>query len=103
MNEFERSVRKKLKEFGPANRIYLKKNYSYEIFGKHNLTDDEINVLFDMKKIIAIYHNLAFEERIDAEIQISKIKKIKVIFQFEPFVNGKKQEGKVGIITAFSL
>lgn len=101
MNEFEREVRQKLKMYGQDNKIYLKERYEHEIFHKHNIQDEEISLLFDMKKVSKISKNIAFEERINAEIDISKTKKIKVIFQFEPMIKGEKQIGKVGIITAF--
>ena len=101
MNEFEIEVRQKLKAYGQENKIYLKERYEHEIFHKHNIQDEEINLLFDMKKVAKISKNIAFEERINAEIDISKTKKIKIIFQFDPMVKGEKQIGKVGIITAF--
>lgn len=101
MNEFEREVRQKLKMYGQENKIYLKERYEHEIFHKHNIQDEEIRLLFNMKKVTKINKNIAFEERINAEIDISKTKKIKVIFQFDPIVKGEKQIGKVGIITAF--
>ena len=103
MNEFERQVRQRLKSIGMENKIYLKENPQYEIFQKHNLTDEEINLLFDMKKISRITANIAFDERINAEIDISKTKKIKIIFQFDPIIKGEKKVGKVGIITAFVI
>lgn len=104
MNAFEIGVRQKLRKLGPENKKYLKKNYKYEIFIKHNLQDYEVEYLFDMKKIEKIYPNLAFQdERIDAEVNISKEKKIKVIFQFDPIYKGKRLKDKVGIITAFTV
>ena len=103
MNEFERSVRQKLKAMGVENKLYLKEKYEYEIFQRHGIEDEEINLLFDMKKITRITQNIAFDERIDAEIDVSKTRKIKVILQFDPIMKGQKQIGKVGIITAFSI
>ena len=104
MEEFERKIRQKLKASGPDNKIYLKKDYAYEIFSKHNIRDYEVDFLFDMKKIIKIYQNLAFpEERMDAEINARKNRKIKIIFMFDPIVKGKKLKDKVGIITVFSI
>lgn len=100
---FEREIRQRLKEHSSEDKIYLKKNYLYEIFTRHTIRDDEVNYLFDMKKIITIYPNLAFSERIDAEINADKNRRIKIIFQFDPFVQGKKLTGKVGIITAFVI
>ncbi len=86
------------------NRIYLKKNYHHEIFERHGVTEQEIDFLFDKKKRIKITQNTAFhEERIDAEINAGKGRKIKIIFMFDPTVQGKEQKGKVGIITAFTL
>lgn len=101
MNEFERQVRQKLKAYGQENKIYLKERYEHEIFHKHNIQDEEINLLFDMKKVTKINKSIAFEERINAEIDISKTKKLKIIFQFDPLIKGQKLIGKVGIITAF--
>ena len=101
MNEFEREVRQKLKAYGQENKVYLKERYEHEIFHKHNIQDEEINLLFDLKKVSKISRNIAFEERINAEIDISKTKRIRVIFQFDPILKGEKQIGKVGIITAF--
>ena len=103
MNEFERSVRQKLKAMGKENKLYLKEKYEYEIFQRHGIQDEEINLFFDMKKVTRITPNIAFDERIDAEINVSKTRKIKVIFQFDPIMKGQKQIGKVGIITAFSI
>jgi len=103
MDDFERQVRQRLKKLGFENKVYLKKNYDHEIFTKHDIGDDEINYLFDMKKIIKIYpDNLAFPgERIIADINASKNKKFSIIFQFDPNLNEKKLKGKVGIITAY--
>ena len=56
-----------------------------------------------MKKIIEIYPNMAFEERIDAIINADKNKKIKIIFQFDPILNKEKLKSKVGIVTAFPI
>ncbi|KHO49683.1 MAG: hypothetical protein QT02_C0004G0066 [archaeon GW2011_AR9] len=103
IDEFERVVRIRLKTYTPVDKIYLKKNYVYEIFDKHNLQDSEIDLLFDMKRIIRIYPNLAFNDRIDAEINIAKNRKIKVIFIFDPVINGKIIQRKMGIITAFLI
>lgn len=103
MNEFERRIRQQLKRSGIESKVYLKERYEYEILHKHNPTDEEINLLFDMKKIMRITPNIAFDERIDAEIDVSKLKKIKVIFQFDPTIKGEKKIGKVGIITAFPI
>ena len=104
MQEFERKIRQKLKNIGPDNKIYLKKNYAYEIFSKHNVKDYEVDYLFDMKKIITISQNLAFpEERMDAEINARKNRKIKIIFMFDPIVKGKRLKDKIGIITAFTI
>ena len=103
MDLFTVQVKNRLAQIGPQNKVYLKSNYEYELFSRHNILDDEINLLFDPKKIQRIYPNIAFEERIDVEINISKKRLIKVIIQFDPFVNGVKQEGKVGIVTAFVL
>ena len=104
MEEFERKIRQKLKSIGPDNKIYLKDNYAYEIFSKHNVKDYEVDYLFDMKKIIAISQNLAFpEERMDAEINAGKNRKLKIIFMFDPMYKRKKLKDKVGIITAFPI
>ncbi len=104
MEEFERKIRQKLKNIGPDNKVYLKKNYAYEIFSKHNVNDYEVDYLFDMKKIIAITQNLAFpEERMDAEINAGKNRKLKIIFMFNPVFKGKRLKDKVGIITAFLI
>ena len=104
MEEFERKIRQKLKSIGPDNKVYLKDNYAYEIFSKHNVKDYEVDYLFDMKKIIKIYQNLAFpEERMDAEINAGKNRKIKIIFMFDPLVKGKRLKNKIGIITAFTI
>lgn len=103
MNEFEREVRQKLKMYGQENKIYLKERYEHEIFHKHNIQDEEINLLFDLKKVMKISPHTSFDDRIQAEIDVTKIKKIKVIFQFDPIVKGQKLIGKVGIITAFSI
>ncbi len=81
----------------------MKKNYQYELFERHNLSDEDINSIFDAKKILKLSVNVAFDDRIDAEVQIRKDEKIKVIFIFDPFVSSKKIEGKLGIITAFRL
>lgn len=68
------------------------------------MSDYEVDYLFDMKKIIIIYPNLAFpDQRIDAEINAGKGKRIKIIFQFDPYVGGELLENKIGIITAFSI
>lgn len=75
MNEFERQVRQKLRAYGQENKIYLKERYEHEIFHKHNIQDEEINLLFDMKKVTKISKSIAFEERINAEIDISNIPK----------------------------
>ena len=56
-----------------------------------------------MKRIIRIYPNIAFADRIDADVQAGKTKKIKIVFIFNPLVKEKVLSGKVGIITAFSL
>lgn len=102
MDVFERKVRVKLKGLTPDDKVYLKKNYAYEIFTKHHLSDDDINGLFDPKGIIRISPNVAFPEtRIDAEINVAKNKALKIIFLFDPVIQGKKLEGKIGIITAF--
>lgn len=103
IDNFERDVRQRLKERGTENKIYIKKRYQYEVFSKHTLSDEEINILFDMKKVIKISRNRAFDERIDAEVSISKNRKIKIIFQFDPIIQGKKHIGKVGIVTAFQI
>ena len=104
MEEFEKKIRQKLKNIDPDNKIYLKKNYAYEIFSKHNVKDYEVDYLFEMEKIIVISQNLAFpEQRIDAEINAGKNRKIKIIFMLDPIVKGKKLKDKVGIITAFPI
>lgn len=103
INEFERTVRQQLKSVNPQDKLYLKERYEYEIFHRHGVSDDEIKMLFDMKKITRITPNFAFNERIDAEIDVSKMKRIKIVFQFDPWLKGKKQEGRVGIITAFQI
>ena len=92
-----------MKKLSSEDRLYLKKNYVYEIFTKHGINDAEVAFLFDTKKIIKISPNLAFPERINAEINAGKNRKIKVIFIFDPLVNGKKTLGKVGIVTAFAI
>ncbi len=103
IDNFEHYVRQRLKELGTENKIYLKKRYQYEIFSKHSLSDEEIKLLFDMKKITKISQNRAFDERIDAEVSISKNRKIRIIFQFDPLIQGKKHSGKVGIVSAFRI
>lgn len=103
IDNLERDVRQRLKERGTENKIYLKKRYQYEIFSKHSLSDEEINLLFDMKKVTKISQNRAFDERIDVEVSINKNRKIRIIFQFDPVIQGKKYIGKVGIITAFRI
>lgn len=103
IDNLERDVRQRLKERGTENKIYLKKRYQYEIFSKHALSDEEINLLFDMKKVTKISQNRAFDERIDVEVSINKNRKIRIIFQFDPVIQGKKYVGKVGIITAFLI
>ena len=72
MDIFEKEVRSRLKNYNETNKVYLKKNYQYELFQKHNISDDEINFIFDMKKIIVIYPNAAFSERIDIIINSTK-------------------------------
>ena len=67
------------------------------------MTDEDINALFDHRKIMKLYKNVAFEERIDAEVQIRKNDKIKIIFVFDPLVSNRKIEGTIGIVTAFRL
>jgi len=104
MEEFERKIRQKLKSIGTDNQIYLKEDYAYVIFSKHKVKEYEVDYLFDMKKIIAITPNLAFpEERMDAEINAGKNRKLKIIFMFDPVFKGKKLKDKVGIITAFPI
>lgn len=104
INSFERNVREQLKQLNSEHKVYLKKNYAYEIFNKHAISDEEVDFLFDMKRVIQISPNIAFpHERIDAEINSGKNRKIKIIFTFDPVVKGEKLKGKVGIITAFSL
>ena len=102
MNEFERKIRARLRKLLPEDKVYLKKNYEYEIFSKHSINQEEINLLFDMKKIERIYPNMAFENRIDAEIAVNKTKRIKVIFIFSPKIEDKIL-GKIGIVTAFKF
>ncbi len=101
MDLFEKEVRNKLKFLSEDDKIYLKKNYIYELFQKHKIFDHEINAIFDPKKAIAIYPNAAFAERIDIEVVPAKGRTLKVIIQFDPFVRGLKMNGKLGIITAF--
>lgn len=102
--KFQNEIKQKLKSLGPDNKIFLKKNYTSEVFTKHGITEREIDFIFDNKKIIDIYPNIAFpDERVDIEISYSKNKQIKVIIQFDPVLAGKKQEGKVGIVTAFKI
>ena len=104
MKEFERKIRLKLKDMGPDDKVYLKENYIYEIFTKHNVKDHEVDDIFDMKKVVAITQNSAFpEERVDARINTGKNRKIKIIFSFDPVYKGKKLKDKVGIITAFPI
>ena len=97
-------MRERLKKLSSEHKVYLKKNYAYELFNKHGIHDEEINFLFDPKKILRISPNLAFpHERIDAEINAGKKRTIKIIFVFDPMVEGKKLPDKVGIITAFTI
>ncbi len=103
MDAFEKNVRNKLRSLSEKDKIYLKKNYRYEVFQKHNITDDEISFIFDQKKIIKIHPNTAFSERVDVEVNVSKGKTIKVIIQFDPILNGEKLSGKLGVITAFMI
>jgi len=102
MDEFERKVRQRLKELGPENKVFLKERYEHELFSKHGLEDQEINCLFDMKKLMRVYPDDAFPEtRIIGEINLSKKKKFEVIFMFDPILKGKVLKGKVGIVTAY--
>ncbi|MBI5393514.1 hypothetical protein HZA96_06620 [Candidatus Woesearchaeota archaeon] len=103
MDIFEKEVRNRLRNLDNNMKVYLKKNYKYEVFEKHNITDDEINFIFDMKKITKIYPNAAFPERVDIIINATKGKTIKVIIQFGPILKEEKLLGKVGIITAFKI
>lgn len=100
---FALDVKKRIKALGPDQKVYLKSNYEYEIHSRHGISDDEINLIFDPKKIRRIYPNAAFENRIDIELNVSKSRAIKVIIQFDPTIKGTQQPGKVGIITAFVL
>lgn len=103
IDPFEREVRKRLNVSSPESKIYLKQNYGYEIFIRHGIQDYEIDFLFDAKRIMRIYPHLAFADRIEAEINAGKNRIIKVIFCFDPVVNGCKLLGKIGIITAFKI
>lgn len=101
--DFVASIKERLSKFRSEDKEYLKTNYNYEIFQKHSITDEEVNFLFDKKKIIKIYPDIAFSDRIDVEINAAKGRTIKIIFTFEPEKDGKKLKGKIGIITAFPI
>ncbi|HLC70577.1 MAG TPA: hypothetical protein VJI32_01130 [Candidatus Nanoarchaeia archaeon] len=103
MDSFEQEIRGKLKLYTSADKMYLKKNYQHEIFTKHGVSDEEINFIFNSARIISIFPNLSFGDRIDITVQTQKHKKLKVIIQFNPFANQQTNIGKVGIITAFFI
>ncbi len=103
MDSFEREVRRKLKSLSSVDKIYLKKNYQYEVFGKHNLSDEEINLIFDPQHLISISPNLSSPDRIDVLVQTQKQRRLKIIIQFDPIIGDKQHQSKVGIITAFFI
>lgn len=103
MDSFERIVRQKLKTFSPEKKVYLKRNYEYEIFQRHGVADEEVNCIFDASKVKCIGQNVAFDDCIDIEVEPRKKRRIKVIIVFDPPVLGQRQNGKVGIVTAFPL
>ena len=103
IDPFEQQIRKKLTKYTSEEKIFLKKNYIYEIFTKHGIQEFEIDYLFDAKRILRIYPNIAFPERIDAEINAGKNHRLKIIFMFDPVVQGQRLQNKIGIITAFKL
>ena len=79
---------------------FLGKEYKYSVLNKQGITKDEIDYLFDPKKIIKIHSNIAFpDERHNAIIDCGKNCRL-TIFTFYPFIKGKKLN-KVGIVTAF--
>ncbi|MBI2668911.1 hypothetical protein HYX14_03650 [Candidatus Woesearchaeota archaeon] len=103
INSFEQNIRQKLKNYNSEEKIFLKKNYVYEIFIKHGIQEFEVDYLFDAKRILKIYPDVAFSDRIDAEINAGKDRRLKIIFMFDPFLQGQKHLGKVGIVTVFKL
>ena len=69
-------------------------------------TEDSLSDLWQCiipQKIISLKPNLAFANRIDAEINVGKNRRLKIIFCFDPVLKENKAIGKIGIITAFVI
>ncbi|MBN2423013.1 hypothetical protein JXB41_07340 [Candidatus Woesearchaeota archaeon] len=95
---YEKKIRQQLKKYTPEDKVYLKKDYKYSVLDKHNISDEEVNLLFNPKKIVRIYQNVAFpEERYNAVLDCGKDKQITVIFMFKPSLKGTILKDNVGI------